>query len=251
MTGTMTTEHSTERNRLLHAMPPEALELLRPRLEPFSLELRQVVYEPMEPISYAYFPADGAISILALAGPDETVEVGTVGFDGFSGLPLIFGVDREPFQAICQSPTTGWRISADDLRRVCERDAVLGVLLRYAQAYHVQAGQASACNRSHSLEERCARWLLQMHDRARRSDFILTHDFLAGMLGVRRAGVTVAAGHLQASGLIRYKRGLVSVLDRPGLEAASCDCYRIVAESYDAIFPVQESTSSPEVMAGH
>ena len=251
MTSTTTVDTSTERNRLLRAMSPEALELLRPRLEPFSLELRQVVYEPMQPISYAYFPADGAVSILALAGPDETVEVGTVGYEGFSGLPLIFGVDREPFQAICQSPTTGWRIAANDLRRVCENEGILDVLLRYAQAYRIQAGQASACNRSHSLEERCARWLLQMHDRARKTDFILTHDFLAGMLGVRRAGVTVAAGHLQASGLIRYKRGLVSVLDRPGLEAASCECYRIVAESADALFPIEESTSSPEVLAGH
>ena len=251
MTSTTTTEPSTDRNRLLRAMTPEALELVRARLEPFTLELRQVLYEPMQPITYAYFPADGAVSILALSGPAETVEVGTVGFEGFSGLPLLFGVDREPFQAICQSPSTGWRISADDLRRVCENDEVLHVLLRYAQAYRIQAGQASACNRSHSLEERCARWLLQMHDRARRTDFILTHDFLAGMLGVRRAGVTVAAGHLQASGLIRYKRGLVSVLDRQGLEAASCECYRIVTESYDAIFPLEESTSSPEVLAGH
>ena len=251
MTNSANFERSTDQNRLLRAMSHDALDLLRPHLEPVTLELRQVVYDAMAPINHAYFPAEGAISILAAAGSDESVEVGTVGFDGFSGLPLLFGIDREPFLAICQAPVAGWRIAAEALQRALEHPTVRAVLLRYAQAYRIQAGQASACNRSHSLEERCARWLLQMHDRARHKDFILTHDFLAGMLGVRRAGVTVAAGHLQQSGLIRYKRGLVSVLDRAGLEAASCQCYRIVNDSYEAIFPPEPATTQSEALAGH
>ena len=241
----------TEQNRVLAAMSSDALDAMRPHLEPFTLELREVVYEPGQVISHAYFPVEGAISILALSGPSETVEVGTVGFEGFAGLPLLFGIDREPFQAITQSPATGWRMSAADFRAVVEQQEVREVLLRYAQAYRIQAGQASACNRSHSLEERCARWLLQMHDRARHKDFILTHDFLAGMLGVRRAGVTVAAGRLQQAGLIRYKRGLVSVLDRAGLEAAACECYRIVRASDEAVFPTAAERRGEEALAGH
>lgn len=242
---------SGEQNRLLAAMSPEALDVMRPHLEPFTLELREIVYEPGQVITHVYFPSEGAISILAVSGPNDAVEVGTVGYEGFAGLALLFGVDNEPFQAITQSPATGLRMSAVDFRAAIEHRGVLEVLLRYAQAYRVQAGQASACNRSHSLEERCARWLLQMHDRARHKDFILTHDFLAGMLGVRRAGVTVAAGRLQQAGLIRYKRGLVSVLDRAGLEAAACHCYRIVRESEDGLFPPVAARQNEEALAGH
>ncbi|HEX2778200.1 MAG TPA: Crp/Fnr family transcriptional regulator [Gemmatimonadaceae bacterium] len=244
-------DRAVPQNRLLLAMPQDALELMLPRFEPFTLELREMVYAPMTPISEVYFPTDGAISILAVAGTDESVEVGTIGFDGFAGLPLLFGVDREPFTAITQAPAKGVKMRAADFVELTNSNAAIrSVLLRYAQSYRIQAGQASACNRSHSLEERCARWLLQMHDRAHLKDFILTHDFLAAMLGVRRAGVTVAAGNLQQAGLIRYKRGLVSVLDRERLEAAACDCYGIVRETADTLFPPQGESEREEVLAG-
>ena len=237
MTTTPTFDRTTERNRLLLAMPQEAVETLLPNLEPCTLELRQVIAGVGEPIRHAYFLSEGVVSILAHAGPGDSVEVGSVGDDGFFGLPLLYGVDREPFEAVVQAPATGWRITAEAFRAAVDESAALrSTLLLYAQAYRIQVGQASACNRAHSLEERCARWLLQMHDRAHGQDFTLTHDFLAAMLGVRRAGVTVAAGHLQQAGLIRYKRGLVSVLDREGLEAGACACYRIVRDAYDAIF---------------
>lgn len=235
---TTTINRTTERNRLLLALPQDALDLLAPSLQPCTLELRQVVYTPGAPITHAYFLTDGVVSMLASAAPDDSVEIGSVGDDGFVGMPLLYGVTQEPFEAVVQAPASGWRIAAEPFRAAVEGSAALrDVLLRYAQAYRIQVGQASACNRSHSLEERCARWLLQMHDRAHGQDFILTHDFLAAMLGVRRAGVTVAAGHLQQAGLIRYKRGLVSVLDRVGLEAGACNCYRIVRDAYDALFP--------------
>jgi CRP-like cAMP-binding protein len=164
---------------------------------------------------------------------DRGVEVGTVGDDGFLGLPVLFGVESEPFHAIIQVPGTGWRSSAPAFRQGLGASAALrGLCARYAQSFIVQVGQASACNRTHTVEERCARSLLMMHDRAHEQEFALTQDFLAAMLGVRRAGVTVAAGALQRAGLIQYRRGHIRVIDRAGLEAASCPCYLVIRESY-------------------
>lgn len=156
------------------------------------------------------------------------VEVGTVGFEGFVGLPILFEDDTLPNRVIIQVEGDAWRIGADEFRRVLEeRRTIRHMCLRYAAYFTAQISQSVACNRLHTLEERCARWLLMTHDRVHREGFEITHEFLAFMLGVRRAGVTVAMGTLQPAGIIQYRRGRITVLDRPQLEAASCSCYRI------------------------
>jgi CRP-like cAMP-binding protein len=162
--------------------------------------------------------------------------VGTVGRDGFVGLPVLHAADRMPYRVFVQIEGHGWRLSAEEFRRVLdERPAVRRRLLRYAQYFTDQLAQSVACNRLHTLDERCARWLLMTHDRVDGDAFELTHEFLALMLGVRRAGVTVAMGTLQAAGIVRYVRGRVVVLDRPRLEEASCGCYHITRTALERL----------------
>ena len=227
-------ERGSSSNQLLLALPAGDSLTWLATLEPVELPHRAVLHEPNATISHVYFPDRGvAASLIASLGVDRGVEVGTVGDDGFVGLPRFFGVDKEPFLAVIQVGGTGWRSSASDFRVGLDASVALReVCARYAQSFIVQVGQASACNRTHSVEQRCARWLLMMHDRADEQEFILTQDFLAAMLGVRRAGVTVAAGALQRAGLIQYRRGRITVTDRAGLEAASCACYLVIRESY-------------------
>jgi CRP-like cAMP-binding protein len=231
-------ERGSSTNQLLLALPADDSAAWLATLEPVELPLRAVLHQPNATITHVYFPDRGAAaSLIASLGVDRGVEVGTVGDDGFVGLPILFGVEKEPFLAVIQVGGTGWRSTAFDFRQGLEASAALrGVCARYAQSFIVQVGQASACNRAHSVEQRCARWLLMMHDRAQEQAFTLTQDFLAAMLGVRRAGVTVAAGALQRAGLIQYYRGHITVVDRPGLEAASCACYLVIRESYAPVF---------------
>ena len=233
-------ERGSSTNQLLRALPPDDSAIWLATLEPVELPLRAVLHEPNATISHVYFPDRGAAaSLIASLGVDRGVEVGTVGDDGFLGLPVLFGVETEPFHAIVQVEGTGWRSSASAFRQGLDASAALrGLCARYAQSFIVQVGQASACNRTHSVEERCARSLLMMHDRAQEQEFALTQDFLAAMLGVRRAGVTVAAGALQRAGLIQYRRGHITVVDRAGLEAASCACYLVIRESYAPVLAV-------------
>lgn len=236
-------ERGSSTNQLLLALPADDSSVWLATLEPVELPLRAVLHEPNANISHVYFPDRGtAASLIASLGVDRGVEVGTVGDDGFVGLPILFGVESEPFLAVMQVGGTGWRSSALDFRQGLDASAALrGVCARYAQSFIVQVGQASACNRAHSVEQRCARWLLMMHDRAQEKEFTLTQDFLAAMLGVRRAGVTVAAGALQRAGLIQYYRGHIMVVDRVGLEAASCACYLIIRDSYTSAFTTATS----------
>ena len=162
--------------------------------------------------------------------------MGTIGREGFVGLPVLHGADRMPYRVFVQIEGDAWRLSADAFRRlVDERPAVRHLFLRYAQYFTDQISQSVACNRLHTLEERCARWLLMTLDRVDGSVFELTHEFLALMLGVRRAGVSVAMGTLQNDGVLRYTRGRVEVLDRPRLEEASCGCYHITRTAFDRL----------------
>lgn len=224
------------RNVLLSALDDADYSLLLDGSEDVKLALNTVLYEANAPITHVFFLSKGVASIIAPVGEGASVEVGTVGNEGFVGLPLLFGVDREPAKAIIQVADGGTCITAVAFQNaVAESGALRGLLLRYAQCYMSQVSQSSACNRAHSIDERCARWLLMTHDRVGADEFPLTHEFLSYMLGVRRAGVTVAAGMLQKAGLIEYKHGRIKVVDREGLEAASCACYRIIRETYNRL----------------
>ena len=227
------TAHAAEPNRLLRALPLEEYERLLLQLTPVRLRLKQALVEPDVPITDVYFPREGVGSMIATEQEGGDIEVGTMGNDGFVGLPVLHGADRMPYRVIVQIEGDAWRLSADAFRRLIdERPAVRHLLLRYAQYFTDQISQSVACNRLHTLEERCARWLLMTHDRVHGDAFELTHEFLALMLGVRRAGVSVAMGTLQSAGVLRYARGRVQVLDRPRLEEASCGCYHITRTAF-------------------
>ena len=217
------------RNRLLAALPPGDFALLAPSLRPVDLALKQVLHEPDRPIEAVHFPEAGMVSMLAVLEDGALQEVGLVGREGVVGLAVVLGADHSPLEALVQAPGPALRLPAADLRAAFERSPALrAALLRYVQALQLQVSQTAACNGRHALEERLARWLLMAHDRAEGDRFPVTQEFMAMMLGVRRAGVSVAAGILQKAGVIGYARGCVTVLDRSGLEAASCGCYRAV-----------------------
>jgi CRP-like cAMP-binding protein len=222
-------------NLLLAVLRPEDRELIGRLLEPVDLPTGLVLYEPHEPLRHAYFAINGVISIVSEMD-QGTVEVGTVGREGMLGIPILLHARAVPTKAFMQVPGHGWRIGADDLLAVtAERPAISRLLHRYIQALFDQVSQSVACNRLHTLEERCARWLLMVHDRVGDETLPLKQTFLADMLGVHRPAVTIAAGSLQTAGLIRYSRGKVHVLDRVGLEQAACSCYRIVRDSFDRL----------------
>jgi CRP-like cAMP-binding protein len=228
--------HGAEQNRLLRALPREEYARLLPQLVPVRLGLKQVLVEPDTQIRDVYFPREGVSSVVADEQEGGAVEVGTIGPDGFIGLPVLHGAESMPYRVFVQIAGHGWRLSADAFRQVVdERRAVRHLFLRYAQYFTDQVSQSVACNQLHTLDERCARWLLMTHDRVEGESFELTHEFLSLMLGVRRAGVTVAMGVLQAAKIIQYTRGRVTVLDRPRLEEASCGCYHITRTQLDRL----------------
>jgi CRP-like cAMP-binding protein len=189
---------------------------------------------PGEPISHVYFPLTSYISLITTPGASGALEVGLVGVEGAFGITLLLDVKDSPLFALIQGGGSALRMSAGRFRRAAsERSGLRRVLNRYMYVRMAQLAQSAACNRFHRMDARMARWLLMTHDRALSSTFRLTHEFLAQMLGVRRAGVTKAAGTLQKLKLIRYRRGEVTVLDRAGLEAASCPCYRAANDLYE------------------
>lgn len=222
-------------NRLLASLAPADLARISRDLEAVELVLRQVLYEPDAVIEYVYFPTTGCVSMIN-ATPDGSVEVGTIGLEGFVGVPVLLRADAEPTRALVQVEGRAYRITADAFREVvAERGDVERLFLRYALALFNQVGQSVACNRLHSLEARCARWLLMTHDRVDGDRFELTQEFLSYMLGVHRPAVTLAAGLLQRAGFIHYTRGHITVTDRAGLESASCCCYQATLDNFDSL----------------
>ena len=227
------------RNRLLAALPPGDFALLAPSLRPVELELRQVLHAPDQRIEAAYFPEAGMVSMIAALEDGALQEVGLVGREGVVGLAVVLGDDSSPIEALVQGAGTALCMPAAGLRAAFERSPALrAALLRYMQAFHLQVTQTAACNGHHALDERLDRWLLIAHDRADGDQFPMTQEFMAMMLGVRRAGVSVAAGILQKAGVIDYARGCITILDRPGLEAVSCDCYRVVRRQFERLLGV-------------
>ncbi|MFL5335131.1 MAG: Crp/Fnr family transcriptional regulator [Geminicoccaceae bacterium] len=227
---------STPRNHLLAALPFEALAELRPQLEAVELPLRRVLHAAGEPIAAVWFPETGYVSMLAYMEDGDAAEVGLIGREGFIGLPVLLGADHDDIEAMVQSPGTALRLDAAPFREELERiPAFRTLLLRYALVHHGQVARTAACNGRHHTDQRLARWLLMAHDRARTDEFPMTHEFLAMMLGVRRAGITIAAGQLQKAGFIHYERGCIEVTDRPGLESVACECYGIVRRAQDQL----------------
>ena len=228
---------TTPRNRLLAALPPDALAALRPRLQPVELPLRQVLQPAGEPVAHVWFPETGWASMLAYLEDGDAAEVGLVGREGFVGLPLLLGADRDDLEAMVQAPGTALLMDAAAFRDALEGvPAFRTLLLGYALVHHGQVARTAACNGRHHTDQRLARWLLMAHDRARADEFPTTHEFLSTMLGVRRAGIIVAAGQLQRAGLIRYERGCIEVTDRLGLEAVACECYGVARRALDHLF---------------
>lgn len=224
-----------DENLLFRALPPDSAARLAEHFITIDAPSRAQLYEPGDTVNRVYFPLDSVISMTAPVGTTQG-EVATVGQEGMVGLPTVFGTDMANMRFFVQ---IGGRIAvapADQFADLLRADdAIRAVMLRYAHAMFTQIGQSVVCNQRHSLRQRCARWLLMTHDRVPGDQFHLTHEFLAVMLGVRRAGVTVAAGNLQKAGLIKYRRGEITILDRAGLEKVSCECYRLVAEVYERL----------------
>jgi len=226
----------TPRNQILAKLSPKELSSLLSCMELEVMDIRDPLYEADTPIERAYFPESGVMSIVTLTEDGPSVEAVTVGWEGMIGLPLILGAKTTPTRAFCQVPGRAYSIAAADLLRHVERSADLSLSLRrYAQTVFDLMAQSTACNRLHTIEERCARWLLMTQDRMESDSFQLTQEFLATMLGVHRPGVSLVAKTLQKAGLIDYKHGTVTVIDRPALEQVSCACYRVVRTAFDKL----------------
>lgn len=224
-------------NLLLQALTGDEADRFLPHLELISLGLRDILYEPDVPIEYVYFPVDGVHSMLAHLEDDIEVEVATVGNEGMIGLPLFLGSDTTPGRAFSQVPGRAYRLPAPQFRELIRNPSrITAVLHRYTQALMVQISQGTGCNRAHSHQQRCARWLLLTQDRVGADEFLLSEEFLGQMLGVRRATVSEVAAQLNADGVIEYSHGHMCILDRPRLEAISCICYRIIRSEYDRMY---------------
>jgi len=223
-------------NRLLAALPREDFERLAPHMEEVELGSGQILYHSGQPVDYVYFPTGAMVSLVAQMAGGAEVEVGVTGFEGVVGLPILLGTEKSPHLNMVQMPGDAFRVRASELRDEFSRGGGLQrMLLPYAQSVMVMASQTAACNALHTLAERLAKWLLMSHDRRRGDELPLTHEFLSMMLGVRRAGVTEAAVVLQAEGLINYRRGRITVLDREGLEGFACECYPVIKAEFDRL----------------
>lgn len=223
-------------NRLLGALDRGTFDSLAPFLERVELDFKKTLYEIGKPMPHAYFPVNGVLSMLARVDEKSIVEVATIGNEGMVGLPIFLGTEFSPAHVISQVPGEAFRMSAETLQKTtATAPPFMRLLHRYTQALIVQIAQGNACNRMHSVEERCARWLLLTHDRVNGDEFTLTQEFLGDMLGVRRASVNVVASIFQRAGLIRYSRGRITILDRTGLESAVCGCYFVIREEYERL----------------
>ena len=230
----------TVRNRLLRLLPPAELERLWPRLEPVELVVRSVLLTPGAAVESVHFVETGTISMIAMLEDGTQTEVGLVGPEGMAGLSLLLGAPTSALEGLVQVGGTALRLSAAGFRAaLAEAPSLLGLLLRYVDAFHVQVAQTAACNGRHQIEQRLARWLLMTHDRVEGDSFTMTQEFMSIMLGVQRPGVTLAIGALQRAGLVQHDKGSARVLDRPGLEAAACECYGIARRRFDWLMTQQ------------
>lgn len=229
------THHDAIENSLLAALPRKDYRRLLAGLQQVTLTFGEILYEPGETIRHVYFPDASLISLLTLADGHLALEVGLIGREGMVGIPLILGHNVSSVRALVQGSGTAMRMPAAQFRKEFRLSPPLQrELYRYTHTLMSQISQTAACNRFHVVETRLARWLLMTHDRVKSDQFLMTQEFLGHMLGVRRVGVTKAAQALQRRKLIRYSRGNITVLDRTGLEAASCECYEVVKDMHDS-----------------
>ena len=227
-------------NRLLAALSVEVRDRLIPQLELCTLPLGQVIYESGDTLKHVYFPTDSIVSLLYLMGNGASAEISVVGNDGLVGISLFMGGESTPSRAVVQSAGFAYRLPARELKQEFGRNGdMLQLLLRYTQSLITQMSQTAVCNRHHTVDQQLARWLLLSLDRLRGNQLNMTQELIANMLGVRREGVTEAAGKLQKQGVIEYRRGRIQVLDRPKLEKLSCECYAVVKREADRLLPYE------------
>jgi CRP-like cAMP-binding protein len=255
------TSDDPKKNHLLAALPQNEWERWQANLEPFDMPLGQVLYESGVTMTYVYFPTTSIVSLLYMMEDGASAEIAVVGSEGMVGVSLFMGGNSTPSRAVVQSAGKGFRLKAHIMKVEFDRAGpvlhlllrytqalimktefdrsgpVLHLLLRYTQALITQMTQTAACNRHHTLDQQLCRWLLLSMDRLSGDDLVMTQELIANMLGVRREGVTEAAGQLQKAGLIRYARGRITVLNRPGLEKRTCECYAVVKKEYDRLLP--------------
>lgn len=232
------TKEQVVENRLLAGSQESELERLLPNLEPVTLKLGAVLYESGERMDYVYFPTTAIISLLYIMENGATAEIGVVGNDGLVGIAIFMGGDTTPNRAVVQSAGDTVKIRSAAMKEEFTRGGRFhNLCLRYTQALITQISQTAVCNRLHTVDQQLCRWLLLSHDRLSTDRLIMTQDLIANMLGVRREGVTHAAKRLQNEGYISYVRGDISILDRKGLETCVCECYQVVREEYNRLFP--------------
>jgi len=234
----MVTVSDVKRNQLLAALSEVEMQRWLPLLEPLDLPLGQVLYESGRALSHVYFPTTAIVSLLFVLENGESAEIAVVGNEGVVGISLFMGGESTPSRAVVQSAGRGYRLSSSSIKEAFNRNgAVMHLMLRYTQALITQMAQTAVCNRHHTLDQQLCRWLLLSMDRLQGNELIMTQELIANMLGVRREGVTEAALKLQTAGMIKYARGHITVLDRPGLEQRTCECYAVVKKEYDRLLP--------------
>lgn len=239
----MTSSPDPRLNHLLATLPATEWQRWQPLLEWVDMPLGQVLYESGRTLGHVYFPTTAIVSLLYVMEDGASAEIAVVGNEGLVGISLFMGGESTPSRAVVQSAGAGWRLSARAVKSEFERSGpVMHLLLRYTQALITQMAQTAVCNRHHTLDQQLCRWLLLSLDRLQGNELVMTQELIANMLGVRREGVTEAALHLQKMGLIRYSRGRITVLDRPGLEGRTCECYAVVKKEYQRLLPERTAT---------
>jgi len=228
---------SARSNKLLACLPTAELEKLAPLLREVPLDAKQIIYHVRSSIDYVYFPTSGVISAMTLMEDGSAIEVATIGNEGMAGLIAVTGIETSPYEVMVQVRGTGFRMEVQAFKQeVAKSSALHDILMRYNVAFSVQVSYSVACNGLHTIEKRCCRWLLMAQDRVGSKELLLTHEFIAIMLGVRRPSVTDLLQALQKKGLINCGRGRIEILDRPGLERMTCECYRRTNEEFERQF---------------
>lgn len=241
MTGTP----DPTRNQLLRGLPKEVQDRLFPDLQRIELPLGKVLYESGDKLDYVYFPVDSIVSLLYVMEDGASAEISVVGNEGIIGIAVFMGGDSTPSRALVQSAGHAYRLPAGRLKVEFNQDPTMRLLmLRYTQALITQMAQTAVCNRHHTIDQQLCRWLLLSLDRLSSNQLTMTQELIANMLGVRREGVTESAGKLQKQGVIEYSRGHITVLDRPGLENLSCECYAVVKRETDRLLPLTGYSAS-------